>query len=167
MTAPFAAIWTGEGWDVAKRDLARANAEMVVGQRYVIECAEERSWKAHRRYFALVREAWLNLPEDKARQFPSPKALRKRALIKCGFRNTRSIVCGSKAEALRLSAFISEGDPYAVILVDGATVISHTARSQRGRAMDRDTFKRSSEAVLELLAEMIGVEQGALESAAA
>lgn len=169
MTAPFAAMWDAASacWRPLHRDRARALAEMTHGGRYILEPSEERSWKSHRRYFALVREAWMSLPEDKARQYPTPLHLRKRCLIKAGFRNERSIVCGSKAEALRVSAFIQQGDEYAVVIVHGATVISYTAKSQRGRAMDRKTFKASSDAVLALLEEMLGVEAGQLEKEAA
>ena len=163
---PFAAIWTGADLRIFPRDLPRAANDLSAGVRYVIEIIEERSWKAHRRYFALVNEAWSNLPEDKARQYPTPTHLRKRCLIKAGYRNTRSIVCSSRAEALRVAAFVGDGDPYAVVLTDGATVIAHTAMSQRGRAMNKETFRKSSEAVLALLADMLDVEQHELERAA-
>lgn len=167
MTAPFGAAWTGGAWEVLRRDRARADTEMVVGQRYIIEPVEERSAKAHRFYFAAVNEAWLNLPEDKAQQYPTPTHLRKWALIRAGYRDERTFVASTKAEALRIAAFVRPTDDYAVVTVRDATVTVYTAKSQSLKAMGKTDFQNSKEAVLQLLSEMIGVAAGELQKAGA
>jgi hypothetical protein len=54
------------------------------GEIITVEEVKERSAKSHRHYFAVINEAWQNLPEDLADEFPNAEALRKRALIKNG-----------------------------------------------------------------------------------
>ena len=80
------------------------NKQFVVGEVYCMVAQEERSAASHRQYFASLHDAWMNLPEATAEQFPSSEHLRKYALIQAGFRDERSIVCASKAEARRLAA---------------------------------------------------------------
>src|SRR3546814_9642927 len=55
-------------------------------------------------------------------RFATPDHLRRWALIRAGYRDERSIVCASKAEAQRLAAFIKPMDDYAVVLVSEAVV---------------------------------------------
>jgi hypothetical protein len=109
-----------------------------------------------------VREAWVNLPERFAAQFPTEEHLRKYALIKAGFCDQRSIVCASKAEARRLGAFIKPLDDYAVVAVEDRLVTVFTAKSQSAAAMSKAAFQASKRAVLDVLAEMIGVDPAAL-----
>ncbi|WP_216073446.1 hypothetical protein, partial [Acinetobacter baumannii] len=72
---------------------------------------------SHNHEFAWLHEAWHSLPERYAEQFPSSEHLRKYALIQAGYSNSHSLVCGSKAEALRLAAFIRPMDEFAVVTV--------------------------------------------------
>ena len=134
----------------------RADAQWVVGERYSVEIRQERSAASHRAYFASIAEAWQNLPEDLAERFPTPDALRKFALIRAGFRDERSIVAASKAEALRLAAFIKPMDAYAVVTVKDAVVVVYTAKSQSIKAMGKEDFEKSKAAVLDIVAQMIG-----------
>jgi hypothetical protein len=158
VSAPFATTWTGTGFDVLRRDVKRADAELVIGERYAVEIEEERSAASHRHYFATVRELWLNLPERLTDEFPSSEALRKRALILAGYRDERTLVCQSRAEALRVAAFLRPVDDFAVISVAGATVVMLTAKSQSQRAMGKKVFEESKTAVLDALAKLIGVD---------
>jgi hypothetical protein len=130
----------------------------AVGQIVALEPAEPRSAPSHRHYFACVREAWVNLPEALAARFRTEEHLRKYALIKAGVRDERAIVCRSKAEARRIAAFIEPMDDYAIVTVADRVVSVFTAKSQSAGAMGRARFQASKEAVLGLLAEMIGVE---------
>lgn len=164
---PFAAQWNGEAFEVLRRDRQRADADLVVGERYAIEVMEQRSDASHRQFMAAVGELWLNLPEDMAAEFPSPDALRYRALILAGFRDEASIVCGSKAEALRVSAFIRRREPFSLVVVHGATVTALTAQSQSYKAMGKERFEASKAAVFDKLAEMIGTSREAVETRAA
>jgi hypothetical protein len=121
---------------------------------------------SHRHYFSCIAEVWQNLPPAAAERFASPEHLRKWALVKAGFRDERSFVCASKAEALRLAAFLRPVDEFAVVSVNGAAVVMLTAKSQNLRSMDRKTFGASKNAVLEVLADLIGVSPAQLGRAA-
>ena len=156
MTAPLLYRWSGEAMEPANPRFAReANKAFVVGETYTLEEIEHRSMRSHRHYFAAINDAWENLPERFAGEFPTPEHLRKRALIEAGYRDERTIVASSKAEALRVAAFIRPMDEYALVSVSGAAVVVWTAKSQNLRAMDARTFAQSKEAVLMVLARML------------
>jgi hypothetical protein len=163
--APLAYRWTGDGFEVLTRHQKAADREFVVGEIYRLEQVHERSAKSHAQFFASLNEGWLNLPEAIAESFPSAEHLRKHCLIKSGFFDKRSIQCSSKAEALRLAAFIKPIDEYAIVTVTGSLVTVYTAQSQSYRAMGKDTFQQSKQAVLDLIADMIGVEAKELNKA--
>src|SRR3546814_6543664 len=100
--APILCEYDGEAFvPVSPAWARRADQHYTVHERYSIAPIEERSQKSHNHYFAAVAEAWKNLPEDVAERFASSEHLRKWALIKAGWRDERTIVCASKAEALR------------------------------------------------------------------
>lgn len=158
--------WDGEHFIPAGAQWARvADRHFVVGQIYPLEVREDRSGVSHRHYFAAIHEAWQNLPEDVAERFPTSEHLRKYALIKAGFRDERSVVCGSKAEAQRVAAFIKPIDDYAVVVSQDAVVVIFTAKSQSVKAMGKADFQRSKDAVLDILAGLIGTTPHALAQA--
>jgi len=128
---------------------------------------EERSIASHRAYFAMLRSAWMNIPEKLCAEYPTETHLRKKALIACGFADERSIVCSSKAEALRVSAFIKPMDEYAVVLTSGPVVKVFTAQSQSVKAMGKAEFQRSKTAVLDYVAGLLSVSPKQLEGRAA
>ena len=68
----------------------------------------------------------------------------------------RSIVASSKAEALRVAAFIRPVDEFAVVTVIEAVVTIYTAKSQNMRAMGKKGFRASADAVLDFVSAMIG-----------
>lgn len=156
--------WDGE----AMRPLnpRAADRQYVVGETYRLENREDRSEASHRQYFAALHEAWMNLPEHLAAQFATEEHLRKYALIRAGYRDERSVIAGSKAEAQRVAAFIRPMDEYAVVSVSGSAVVVLTAKSQSMRAMGKAEFQRSKDAVLDVLAQMIGLSSGELVKAA-
>ena len=153
--------WNGEAM-IPKRPLA-ADRQFVVGETYRLDVIEERSVNTHHHYFAAVNEAWKNLPEGRMEEFQTPEHLRKKMLIVAGYRDERSIVCASKAEALRVAAFIKPLDEYAIVIVRDNVVIHLTAKSQSYRAMDKKTFQESKQAVLDHISAMIGVTAKQLE----
>jgi hypothetical protein len=158
MTRPIPMQWTGEAMQPTKGFARLADKEFVVGEVYtLVEADASRSQASHRHYFAAVYDAWLNLPELDAERFPTVEHLRKYALIKAGFCDTREIVCSSKAEAVRLGAFVKPMDPYALVAVKDACVRVYTAKSQAPKAMGKKVFQESKEAVLEVLSGMIEV----------
>lgn len=71
------------------------------GTRVLVVAYEQRSQVSHDHFFAVVHDAWMNLPEHLASQWPSPDHLRRYCLVRAGFCDQRSIVCASRAEALR------------------------------------------------------------------
>lgn len=165
---PIPMQWDGESFRPASPHWARqADRHFVVGQTYPLEVREDRSAASHRAYFAAVNEAHKNLPDELAERFPTPDALRRFALIRTGHRDERSIACASKAEALRVAAFVKPMDYCAVVTVVGALVTVYTARSQSMRAMDRATFQKSKDDVLRYLAEMLGTTPRELQSSEA
>lgn len=165
---PVLCRWSGEAMEPASPYWAKvADQQWVVGERYAIEVHEERSSASHRAFFAAVRECWMNLPEAFARQFPTETHLRKYALVKAGFRDERTIVASSKAEARRIAAFVEPLDEFAIVSVSGSAVVVLTAKSQSMKAMGKAEFQRSKDAVLDILAEMIGVSPRALSAEAA
>jgi hypothetical protein len=137
-------------------------SQFALGEVVLLERAEARSSPSHRHYFACVREAWVNLPEDLAARFPTDEHLRKYALIKAGFCDARSIVCASPAEARRIASFIRPMDDYAIVTVAHRVVSVFTAKSQAVGAMGRARFQTSKDAVLGMLAQMIGVDPAEL-----
>lgn len=155
--------WDGEVLIPARGFHRYADKHLVIGERYIVETVEERSAKSHRHYFAAIREVWANLPEQLAEQCPSPEALRKRALIMTGYRDETSIVCASKAEAIRVAAFVRPADEFAVVSVNGPVVVRWTAKSQSSRAMDKATFRASKDAVLDWCAGLIGSTAGEVQ----
>lgn len=156
--------WDGEHMVPLPRYARRCDQQFVVGMVYPLMPHEDRSAKSHKHYFAAIRSAWKTLPEDIAENFASPDHLRKWCLIKAGFRDERTIVCASKAEADRVKAFIKPMDQFAVVLSQAATVKVYTAASQSMRAMGKKDFQASKQAVLEIVAGMIGVDVETLSS---
>ena len=153
-TPPMYFIWDGESHFPERPRLA--DKYYVVGARYRLVPEEERSMRSHRFYFASINEAFANLPEDLAERFPTSEHLRKFALIKSGFRDERSFVAASKAEAVSLSTFIKPIDDYAWVVVSEATVTVYTAKSQSVRAMGKRVFQDSKDKVLDVVSAMIG-----------
>lgn len=164
---PLPFVWNGEHMAPLNEHWSRrADAAYVVGETYNLVCHEERSSKSHRYFFANVNELWHSLPEHLSAEFPTPDHLRKRALIRTGFRDQRSIVCASKAEALRVAAFIAPIDAYAEISVSGAVVVHLTAQSQDLKSMDRKRFRESADAVIAWISDLVGVKPAEARRAA-
>ena len=134
-----------------------ADRYFVIGERYRLEEVSERSEVSHKHEFAWLREAWRNLPEDLADQFPTPEHLRKRALIQAGFYHETVTDCGSNAAALRVMAMARGMDQFAYAVVRGPLCVVRTAESQSRRAMDKARFQDSKTKIMEIIAEMIGV----------
>lgn len=158
--------WDGESMVPLPRFTADADKRFIIGERYALEPIEDRSAVTHRHYFAAIREAFVNLPEDKAEAFASPDALRKHALIRCGYCDTETFIASSKAEAQRIAGFMrrAQGEDYSIITVQDAVVTRLTAKSQSMKAMPKGEFQASKQATLEFIAGLIGVEPDALSS---
>lgn len=148
--------WDGEAMRIAGGFRKQADTSFVVGAVYHMEVVEDRSAKSHRHFFSAIAEAHASLPEAGADRFPTPDHLRKYALIRSGFASESQIVASSRAEALRIAAFIRPIDGYAVVTVREAVVSVWTAESQSMRAMGKERFQASKNAVLEFVSSLIG-----------
>lgn len=159
---PIAFRWEGDSFSPYGRFAKVADQHYVIGEVYALVPHEDRRMASHRAYFAACSEAWKNLPEEMGDRFPTADHLRKYCLIKAGFRDERTLVASSKAEARRLAAFIKPVDEFAVVTVSESVVTVYTAKSQSMRAMGKDDFMRSKNSVLEILENLLGVEPGQL-----
>jgi hypothetical protein len=160
--APITMRWDGDAMVPASQFWAsRADKLWVVGEHYKIAEHHDRSGVSHRHFFAVVNEAWSNLPDRLLEEFPTAEVLRKKLLIRAGYADERSIVCASKAEAQRVAAFIKPMDDYAVVTVREAVVRVFTAQSQSVKAMGNRAFQESKTKVLDALDDLLGVERGA------
>jgi hypothetical protein len=153
---PLAFQWDGEAMKPING--RRADAFYTVGERYIMAPVSQRSDATHKHEFAWLREAWMSLPDHLAEKFPTPEHLRKWALIRAGYSDSHTITCASKAEALRVAAFIRPIDEFAVVITNGATVTRYTAKSQSRRAMGAKEFQDSKTAIMEVVAKLLGVE---------
>jgi hypothetical protein len=156
--------WTGEAFTPLPGFAKRADAAFVVGEVYQLEPVEERSSKSHAHEFAWLREAWMNLPESLADQFPTAEHLRKRALIQAGFYNETIVDAGTIAAAIRVCAAFRAREEFALVFVRGSFVIIREAKSQSRRAMDKQEFQLSKTAIMDVVAELVGVKPAALQA---
>lgn len=163
---PLPFVWDGEAMQIRPGFQKQADEAFCIGETYTLSVVEDRSASSHRHYFAAVNEAWANLPDSLAERWPSAEHLRKAALIRAGYRDERSFACSSRAEAIRMAAFLKPIDDFAMVALSGTTVLVLTAKSQSVRAMGKAVFQESKDAVLNALAEMIGVDAQALARAA-
>lgn len=159
---PITFAWDGES--MVPKHPRLADRHFVVGEVYQLEVREDRSSASHRHYFAAIKEAHDNLPDEIAERFPTPEHLRKYALIRTGYRDERSIACASKAEAQRVASFVRPMDEFAIVTAQGPLVTVWTAKSQSVRAMDKKTFAESKEKVLDFIASLIGTSAAELST---
>lgn len=89
------------------------------------------------------------------------ETLRKHALIATGYCDTSMLPLGCPRRALRAVAFVDklarESSGYSVTHADGPVVYCHTPQSQKVKAMGKERFQDSKQAILEWLADLIGV----------
>jgi hypothetical protein len=156
--------YLGDGQFQAMRGHAkRCDKELTIGEVLTWEEIKARSMNSHRHYFASVHDAWLNLPEAIAGQFPTEEYLRKYALCKSGFCTMQKIVCSTEREAMQASGILHGMDTFAICEVNVNIVTIWRAESQSLKAMGKDRFQKSKTAVLEYLESLIGA---SLEQAA-
>lgn len=156
MNRPLPFRWNGEAMEAMRPK--EADAAFVIGEVYWMAPYDDRSFVSHGHQFAWLKEAWASLPEKIAQEYPSPEHLRKRALIEAGFFDEMIVDAGTNAAALRVASAFRALDDFAAVVVKGAFVIRRTAKSQSRRSMDKGDFQASKTAVMEIVAQMLGVE---------
>lgn len=144
--------------------MAQMHDRLGEGQVVHVDLDPERSGKSHRHQFAFVNTAWDNLPEHlKDAPFAAtPETLRKHALIVTGFCDTSMVAVGCPRRAERVAAAMAATaqrlSGYAIAQTDGPVVYCHTPQSQNVKAMGGERFQASKQAILEWMADLIGVE---------
>ena len=155
--------WDGECLHPVGTFLDRMRKEFQPGDRLVLEPYEERSMASHKQYFAAVREAWKNLPEDAAARYDTPEKLRRWALIKAGFCDETFFDFETEKKAHAVAAMMRKLDELAIVIVKNNQIRICRAKSQSLHAMGKDDFEASKRAVLDILSGTIGVSRKALE----
>lgn len=156
--------WDGDNMVPLARFKALCDKQYVVHEVYKLDIVEDRSLVTHNHYFACLVSAWKNLPEDIAPRYPTMDRLRRRALIRAGFADERTVVLDTPADAVKVSGVIQTYDEDAVVMVKGRTVHIFTAKSQSMKAMGKDEFQRSKVAVLDEVSKLIGVDATTLKA---
>ena len=136
---------------------SRCDRSYVVGETYKLVEHHDRSDASHNHYFAAIQNGFDSLPDELKAEYPSTEHLRKKALIRKGYRNERDIVLSSKADAERVAAFMRPIDDYAVVVNVNNVVRIWTAKSQKKSAMDNREFQQSKTDVLDFIANLLGV----------
>lgn len=157
---PILCQWDGEAFvPVGGYHARQADEDYVIGMRYRLAPIDGRSDASHRHFFSALKEAWDSLPDKYAAEpwAQSPEHLRRYALIRKGFCDTQTVAAGSNAAALRVAAAMRGLNEYALVSVQGATVHVFQAESQSYRAMGKERFQQSKDAVLAFIADLLGV----------
>jgi len=138
---------------------ARADKELVIGEVLRWEVAAERSPESHRHLFAVIAEAWANLPERLAEEFPNPEALRKWALVEAGHCTVTALAFANNHEAMRAAMLMRELDGYAQIGVNDKAVVVRRAKSIAYMAVRRkDEFRVLKDKVFHALSVLVGTD---------
>jgi hypothetical protein len=161
---PVRVTWTGAAFvPDGNRELSYCQQLFGSGEVFVIDPEQERDMNSHRHYFAQLKEAWRNLPEELDQQYPDPDIFRKKLLVEAGYFHESEIVCDTVRDAETSLAFMASLDVSATIVRRGRVIKKYVAKSQSLAAMGRTEFQRSKWAVLELAANLIGVTPKKLE----
>ncbi len=155
------------------RIIANDLPDLEAGELVFVSIERVRSEASHKHQFAWIKDAWASLPEAEAMQpwAETPETLRKHALIATGFHRLYTLDCGSNAAALRVKAELiraeTKAEGYALGSITGPVVRIWTPESQSYRAMGKERFQESKEAVLGWIAGKIGVSPEELRRVAA
>lgn len=163
--APIPFQWDGEAMVPKSGFQAKCDGQYVVGEVYTLAPHESRSQRSHNHYFACVNEAWLNLPETVAGQFPTSEHLRKFALCMTGYCTTKLTVAANNSEAAGLVALINSMSNFAIVSLDGCNVTTLLPDSQSLKAMGKERFQQSKDDVLDYLSAMIDAALSGQEAA--
>ena len=134
-----------------------------IGEHVIVSIERGRSMASHRHQFAWMNDAWLTLPEEHRSQpwAETAETMRKHALIATGFHQTYTLDCGGSATAQRVKMALVSAEAkshgYAIGQVRGPVVTIWTPKSQSIRAMGSEEFNRSKQAVLDWVADKLGV----------
>lgn len=165
-------VWTGQALEPdGNYAMHQLHDRLGAGEVINVDLDPDRSAKSHKHQFAFVRTAWQNLPET-LKNAPFAKnadTLRKHALIATGFCDTEMVPVGCPRRADRVAASMSRLAArlhgYSVTSIEGPVVYCHTPHSQSQRTMGAKAFQESKQAILEWLAQLLGVSPDQLANA--
>ena len=126
---------------------------------------KQRSDASHKAQFAEIRNLWANLPHThgNAPYAASAEAFRKHGLIAKGFCDVQTVDCETHSAALAAAPLIADlarkAHGYALTVVRGPLVVCSTPHSQSYKAMGKEQFQASKQAVLDWGHEVLGVVQ--------
>lgn len=150
--------------DGTLRLMTNSPPDLDPGETVLVTIERGRSMNSHRHQFAWVKDAWANIPES-LQGMPwaeTPETLRKHALIATGYHQIYTIDCGGNAPAARVKAALVSAETgkygYAIGQISGPVVTIWTPRSQSVRAMGGKVFQESKTAILDWIADKIGVD---------
>lgn len=152
---PLPFVWNGEAMVIQKGFQRQADQQFCIGEGYRMAPVEDRSRASHDHFFAMLDDLHATLPEGLAGQFPTPESLRHFALCKSGFCDVETFVAASRKQAIELAAFVKKGA--VIVEVDEGRVIRLTPHSQSMKAMGKERFQKSKEAVLNEVAKLLDV----------
>jgi hypothetical protein len=169
MIAPIPLRYMGEGEFRAPTKFTEklCDRELVIGEILRWEQSHDRSDTSHKHFFALVREAWQNLPENLVNEFPNSEVLRGFALIKTGHCTVNKIVAASNPEAVRLLTYLTSREGYSICEIVGNVVTIWEPHSMKYLAMKRKEFQQTKDDVLTFISQLIGTDVTTLKQAEA
>lgn len=165
----FRARWQ----DGVLRPMTNSPPDLDDGEIVFVEVERGRSPSSHKHQFAWIKDAWNSIPERLMFEewAATPETLRKRALIECGFYEQIIIDCAdaktAKEVARELGKAHRAAHGYAVAAVRGSVAVVRFPQSQSMRSMGGERFKQSKAAILDWIADKIGVAPEDLARAAA
>lgn len=163
MSGPFACRWQNGKFVPVQFYVEECKRNFGEGELVRLEEVQPRSQESHGHFFAVINNAFKNLPEKYAGKFSGPGHLRKWALIKAGYRTENVIVCIDGDQATKSAALVKELDEFAVTVINENVVTVYRAVSQSKRDMGAKTFQASKDAVFGVLAELLGVDPTTLQ----
>lgn len=163
---PLTWIWEGDAMRPASPTWAkRADAQFVIGERYTLEQVEDRTGKSHRHLFAIIKAAWLTLPEELALEFPNEEALRKYLLVKAGHCTAMKVPCPDRQTAMNVVTTCRALDEFAVVTLTENVVTVYRAKSIAYREVGKKQFQAIKSAVMDILADMLHITPEQLKDA--
>lgn len=163
---PILAQWDGAAFIPARRHVKALDAQLVVGENYVLDVAMMRNMAQHRAYFANLKTVWQTLPEGLAESMPTIEAMRKRALILTGYAHETMRVFDTHEDAVKAASFVAALDEFAIVEVKDNVLRAWRAKSQSVADMGAEEFKASCAAVETFLARLIETTREQLQIAA-
>lgn len=146
----------------SRNSISPLHKQFQHGKEFYIEHVEQRSMKAHDRFFAALHHCWDSMPEHIVTRFINATHLRKFALIRCGWVETMRDHPFDTPEAAALGAMCAKtASGYSLVVITGCIVTVYQARSMQISGekpkMTAKEFYRAADDVLAFLDELLKI----------